>query len=97
MRRAGDGVILTIDRLRPGDRHPGPAILALGFRPFFFLGALWASGAIVLWAHVLHGGAPAPTPFDPASWHAREMLFGFALAIVAGFLLTAPGNWTGAR
>jgi uncharacterized protein involved in response to NO len=29
-----------------------------------------------------------------ATWHAHEMLFGFALAVVAGFLFTAVRNWT---
>lgn len=32
---------------------------------------------------------------DPVSWHAHGMIYGFALAIVAGFLLTAVPNWTG--
>jgi len=27
-------------------------------------------------------------------WHSHEMLFGFSLAIIAGFLLTAVRNWT---
>jgi uncharacterized protein involved in response to NO len=29
------------------------------------------------------------------AWHRHEMLFGFGLAVVAGFLLTAVQNWTG--
>jgi uncharacterized protein involved in response to NO len=33
--------------------------------------------------------------FDPVAWHAHEMLFGYAVAAVAGFLLTAIPNWTG--
>lgn len=28
-------------------------------------------------------------------WHSHEMIFGFAMAVVAGFLLTAVMNWTG--
>jgi len=31
---------------------------------------------------------------DPVSWHAHEMIYGFTIAIVAGFLLTAVANWT---
>lgn len=31
------------------------------------------------------------TPFQ---WHAHEMIFGYSLAVVAGFLLTAVRNWT---
>jgi uncharacterized protein involved in response to NO len=36
-----------------------------------------------------------PSRFDPLSWHVHEMLFGFVMAAVAGFLLTAIPNWTG--
>jgi len=32
---------------------------------------------------------------DPTRWHAHEMLFGYASAVVAGFALTAVPNWTG--
>ena len=35
-----------------------------------------------------------PSQFDPLSWHIHEMLFGFVMAAVAGFLLTAIPNWT---
>ena len=30
-------------------------------------------------------------------WHAHEMIYGFALAVIAGFLLTAVKNWTGVQ
>ena len=36
-----------------------------------------------------------PTQLVPLIWHAHEMVFGFAAATVAGFLLTAIPNWTG--
>jgi uncharacterized protein involved in response to NO len=36
-----------------------------------------------------------PTAFDPVDWHVHEMLFGFVIAAIAGFLLTAIPNWTG--
>ena len=39
-----------------------------------------------------------PLSFEPISssvWHAHEMIFGYALAVIAGFLLTAVKNWTG--
>lgn len=71
-----------------------PAPLAKGFRPFFPGAAAWAVLAVPLWLLVLLGrvapGDYLPGPF----WHAHEMLFGFTLAVVAGFLLTAIGNWT---
>lgn len=33
--------------------------------------------------------------FEFQFWHAHEMLFGFSVAVIAGFLLTAARNWTG--
>jgi uncharacterized protein involved in response to NO len=73
----------------------GPALLQQGFRPFFLAAGLWAAGALVLWLAMLTGTVVLPTAFDPVSWHAHEMLFGFAAAAMAGFLLTAVPNWTG--
>lgn len=52
--------------------------------------------AMLLWAGILHGVLPAPLGRIPAPyWHAHEMVYGYALAVVAGFLLTAVRNWTG--
>jgi uncharacterized protein involved in response to NO len=34
---------------------------------------------------------------DPISWHMHEMLFGYAAAVICGFLLTAAQNWTGLK
>jgi len=72
-----------------------PALLAQGFRPFFFLGALWAAVAMIAWLLVLSGNIELPSVFAPVAWHAHEMLYGFVAAVVAGFLLTAIPNWTG--
>lgn len=74
-----------------------PALFAYGFRPFFLGAALWAVVAIALWVGMLTTGLELPSRFDPLSWHIHEMLFGFVLAAVAGFLLTAIPNWTGRR
>ncbi len=79
----------------PQTNSRGPAIFAKGFRPFFLLGALGAAVMVPLWMVFLFGSATAPSYLDAMSWHAHEMVFGFASAIVAGFLLTAVGNWTG--
>jgi uncharacterized protein involved in response to NO len=73
----------------------GPAILSYGFRPFFLGAAVWAAVAILLWVPMLSGHLSLPTAFDPVSWHAHEFLFGYLLAVIAGFLLTAVPNWTG--
>jgi uncharacterized protein involved in response to NO len=81
-----------IPRYRPWS---GPAVLCAGFRPFFLLAGLWAAIAVPLWLAELGGHATLPTAFDPVIWHGHEMLFGFAQAAMAGFLLTAVPNWTG--
>ena len=69
------------------------ALWALGFRPFYLLGAAYAALAVVLWGLQFAGVLPFEALPGP-SWHGHEMLFGFALAIIAGFLLTAVRNWT---
>ena len=73
----------------------GPVILTYGYRPFFLMAGAWAVLAMTFWVAMLAGWAPALTRFDPVSWHAHEMLFGFLGAVLAGFLLTAVPNWTG--
>lgn len=72
-----------------------PPVLRAGFRPFFFLGPLWAIVVVGLWLQALVGSITLPTAFDPLAWHRHEMLFGFLGAVIAGFLLTAIPNWTG--
>lgn len=72
-----------------------PAWLALGFRPFFLLGSLWASLLIVVWVPIFFGYIELPLALPLTIWHAHEMLFGFAAAVIGGFLLTAVPNWTG--
>ncbi|WP_299153719.1 NnrS family protein [uncultured Tateyamaria sp.] len=69
--------------------------LSYGFRPFFFLGAIWAAVAMMLWTSMLAGVISMPIRMDPVSWHAHEFLFGYLGAIIAGFLLTAVPSWTG--
>jgi len=82
----------AVPRYRP---HEGAALLSAGFRPFFLLAALWAALAIPLWLALLAGAPAVPTALAPAIWHVHEMVFGYAAATVAGFLLTAIPNWTG--
>lgn len=73
----------------------GPVILSAGFRPFFLGSAIWAAVAIPLWLCAYAEGLVVPTQLAAFVWHAHEMVFGFAAATVAGFLLTAIPNWTG--
>ena len=75
--------------------HAGQALLSAGFRPFFLLSATWAALAVPLWLAFLAGAGTVPTLLPPPIWHAHEMVFGYAAATVAGFLLTAIPNWTG--
>ncbi len=89
--------LLNIDpptRGRPG-QPPGFALWALGFRPFYLLGAGFAALAVPLWLLFYTGGLGLPGGWSPMAWHAHEMVFGFAVAIVCGFLFTAVRNWTG--
>lgn len=82
----------------PSRKRPAQAfaLLNLGFRPFFLLAAGFAVVSMVAWmAHYFQWISPAMTAISPSQWHAHEMLYGFAFAVIAGFLLTAVKNWTG--
>ena len=72
-----------------------PAVLDYAFRPMFLAAGSWAVVALALWLAMFFGHVQLPTRFDPLAWHVHEMLFGFVMAAVAGFLLTAIPNWTG--
>lgn len=79
------------------DRRKAMAItplLRLGFRPFFLAGCAFALLAVPLWLLALGGWVWQPAG-GWLAWHRHELLFGFALAIVAGFLLSAVQTWTG--
>lgn len=89
-RKAGDP---TVDGR--GRRIAAPPILHYGFRPFFFLAAVYAGVAIPSWLWFHLGGIDLPGPFTPLRWHVHEMLFGYVFAVLAGFILTAIPNWTG--
>ena len=80
---------------RRAQRDALPAVLLYAFRPMFLAAGSWAAIALALWLSMFFGYVQLPTRFDPLSWHIHEMLFGFVMAAVAGFLLTAIPNWTG--
>jgi uncharacterized protein involved in response to NO len=70
-------------------------MLSAGFRPFFLLAGIWAAIAVPVWlAAYVHGYAPR-SALPAMAWHAHEMVYGYGLAAVTGFLLTAIPNWTG--
>lgn len=82
-------------RIPRGLKADGAALWSYGFRPFFLGGAIWAVLTMVLWIATLALGLPLGGDFGAPLWHAHEMIFGFAPAVLAGFLLTAIPNWTG--
>jgi uncharacterized protein involved in response to NO len=80
---------------RPG--ASGSALWLCAFRPFFLLTAVHALVAVGYWAGALAGLLPLPdVPGGAVAWHAHELIFGFATASIAGFLLTAIIEFTGA-
>ncbi len=70
------------------------ALWELGFRPFYLLASLFAALSVPLWTLQFSGLLSGAWLQGPV-WHAHEMLFGFALAVIVGFLFTAGRNWTG--
>jgi len=88
--------VLHIEDLRQRPPLAGWSPFALGFRPFFLFAGIYAVLLMALWLLVLRG-ILTPGELPPPVWHGHEMLFGFAVAVIAGFLLTAAQNWTGIR
>lgn len=71
-------------------------LLAYPFRPFFLAAGSYAIGIVLAWVGFLFIGWPLPVGWAPLQWHSHEMIYGFVSAAIAGFLLTAMCNWTGA-
>lgn len=72
-------------------QHP---LLGLGFRPFYLLAAAFAAVSVPLWIARYFGWVSA-FPHADLNWHMHEMVFGFAIAVIIGFIFTAGRNWTG--
>jgi uncharacterized protein involved in response to NO len=83
--------------VEPQRANGGWPLLALGFRPFFLLAAIVAAAGVPLWLPIYQGSLEPVSTLPPTIWHGHEMVFGFAAAVIAGFLLTAATNWTGRR
>ena len=74
----------------------GFALFELGFRAFFLGAGLLAIVSISLWSAIYLFGFSLPMDgLSKFQWHAHEMIFGYTLAVITGFLLTAVKNWTG--
>ena len=71
------------------------AVFNSGFRIFFLSAGLFAVISMLLWlinySLTLDAGIKA---FFTVTWHAHEMIYGYTMAVVSGFLLTAVTNWT---
>jgi len=73
----------------------GHALFRLGFRPFFLVASAFAVISMAIWmAELIFSIKLIPNSISPVYWHAHEMIYGYALAVIAGFLLTAVRNWT---
>jgi uncharacterized protein involved in response to NO len=71
------------------------ALWQLAFRPFFLLGPLMALWDMGMWVAHYSGAWLFASYWQGMAAHSHEMIYGFAMAIVSGFLLTAARNWTG--
>lgn len=69
------------------------ALWNLGFRPFYLLASVFSAFSVVLWTAQSSGYLPVAYLRGPV-WHGHEMLFGYTIAVIAGFLLTAVRVWT---
>ena len=88
----------TIQKHKPiprGIATNGPPLLSYGFRPFFLGAGILAPVAMLGWIGALALGWEIGGSYGALNWHAHEMLFGYASAALAGFMLTALPNWTG--
>jgi len=74
------------------------ALFDLGFRSFFLVASIFSIIVTAIWMSTFTMGSTIPAFFiTPIAWHGHEMVFGYSTAIIAGFLLTAVGNWTGVK
>ena len=72
------------------------ALSHLGFRPFFLGAMVFAVVSMLFWLLLfVPVGQSNLVALSPRDWHAHEMLYGYGVAVIAGFLLTAIRNWTG--
>lgn len=90
--------LLKIDEPEKSDHQDrgftNQPVWRLGFRPFYLLATGFAAISIPLWL-VSYSGWFQAAPNVSLLWHMHEMVFGFAIAVIIGFLYTAGRNWTG--
>jgi uncharacterized protein involved in response to NO len=81
-------------RPAPPAAATGFALFELGFRPFYLLAGFFSAISVLLWVAQYSGWLPAAY-LKGSVWHGHELLFGYTMAVIAGFLLTAVRAWTG--
>ncbi len=81
--------------MKNNDAYQGRIFFSGAFRPFFLGAAIWSILVIGLWLLILAGELDLANEMGSSFWHRHEMIFGFAGAALAGFILTAMPNWTG--
>lgn len=63
-------------------------------KPFFLLAALYSVISMVWWmGKYTFTHYPSDLVVSPFQWHAHELVYGFTLAVIAGFLLAALPEW----
>lgn len=86
--------LLRLDDPKPRlipDRPGWQAFTAMAFRPLYLGAAVFGAMAILIWISDFAGTAGLPGML----WHGHEMIWGYAGAVIVGFLLTAVATWTG--
>jgi uncharacterized protein involved in response to NO len=86
--------LLRLDDPRPrlAPNRPGwAAFTAMAFRPLYLAAALFGAVAVLAWV----GGFAGTDGLPGLYWHGHEMIWGYAGAVIVGFLLTAAATWTG--
>ncbi|HIE40885.1 MAG TPA: NnrS family protein [Thiomicrorhabdus sp.] len=79
------------------DQHkkipPNFSLFNLGFRPFFLGAGLISILSMFVWYLLLQQTLQL-SALSSTQWHSHEIIFGFSMAVITGFLLTAVKNWT---
>ncbi len=74
----------------------GFSLFNSGFRIYFLGAGIIATLSMLLWSAVYLFQYPVTLRLiTPSEWHAHEMIYGYSVAVISGFLLTAVKNWTG--
>jgi len=70
-------------------------VFNLAFRTFFLGAVALSVVAMTVWMlQISFHVAMSTAIVNPIYWHAHEMIFGYSLAVITGFTLTAVKNWT---